>query len=87
MFIEVIREAAPACLRRMLSAVDVQKAEAGWKDSLEKSGTARDAVALLIESALSREDTVGDMARKLRKNFPKRSQPKARKHRRREEDD
>jgi len=30
---------------------------------------------------------VGDMARKLRKNFPKRSQPKARKHRRREEDD
>ena len=78
MFVEVVREAAPASLQRILSAVDVTKAEAGWIDSLQKPGPPRDAVALLIESALSRQDAVGDMARRLRKKFRSRSAPKKR---------
>ncbi len=82
MFVEVLRETAPASLQRILSAVDVAKAEAGWADSLRKSGGAQDAVALLIESALSRDDAVGDMARRLRKKYRNRSVPKMRKRRR-----
>ena len=81
MFVEVVREAAPASLQRILSAVNVEKAEAGWADSLQKKGPAQDSVALLVESALSRDDAVGEMARRLRKNFRKRSVPKARKGR------
>jgi len=77
MFVEVAIEAAPASLQRMLSTVDVEKAEKGWKDSLEKGGPARDTVALLIDSSLSREDAVGNLARSLRKKLPKRSQPKS----------
>jgi hypothetical protein len=82
MFVKVLCEAAPTSLQRLLSAVNVKKAEAGWTDSLEKGGDAQDTVALLIESALSRDDALGDMARKLRKNFPKRSLPRDRKGRR-----
>ena len=81
MFVEVVNEAAPASLQRMLSAVDVQKAEAGWIDSLEKGGKPQDAVALLIEAAISRTDALGEMARKLRAKFTKRSRPKARRER------
>jgi hypothetical protein len=68
LFVEVLRETAPASLQRILSAVDTAKAEAGWADSLEKPGEAQAAVSLLIESALPRDDAVGDMARRLRKN-------------------
>jgi hypothetical protein len=84
-FIEVLREVCPAILQRILSFVDVTTAEAGWLDSLknEKAGSARDAVALLVESSLVRDDTVGDMARRLRKKFPRRSVPRTREHRRR----
>lgn len=86
-FVEALRKAAPASLQRILSAVDAEKAEAGWADSLHKAGAARDAVALLIESALSRDDAVGDMARRLRKKYRNRSVPKKRKRRRRRDED
>jgi hypothetical protein len=81
LFVEVLREAAPASLQRILSAVDAARAEAGWADSLEKSGEARAAVSLLIESALSRADAVGDMARRLRKKYRNRSVPRKPKRR------
>jgi hypothetical protein len=87
LFVEVLRETAPSSLQRILSAVDVTKAEAGWVDSLQKAGGAQDAVALLIESALSRDDAVGAMARRLRKKYRNRSVPKKRKRRRRNKDD
>jgi hypothetical protein len=79
MFVEALRDVAPASLQRILTAVDTNKAEEGWADSLLKKGPAQDAVALLIESALSREDAVGDMARRLRKKFRNKSAPKKRK--------
>jgi hypothetical protein len=81
MFVEVVNEAASASLQRMLSAVEVQKAETGWIDSLEKGGKPQEAVALLIEAAISRTDALGEMARKLRAKFTKRSRPKARRER------
>jgi hypothetical protein len=71
LFINVLNEAGPEHLQRILAAVDVAKAEEGWADSLEKRGDPRRAVALLIEAAISRTDAVGDMARRLRKRFPK----------------
>lgn len=83
MFVEVLREVAPASLQRILSAVDVEKGEVGWRDSLPKPGGARDAVAGLIEAALTRDDAVGDMARRLRKKYPKRTIPQKRNRRRR----
>jgi len=85
MFVEVLREGAPASLQRILSAVDAEKAESGWVDSLRKAGAAQDAVALLIESALARDDAVGEMARKLRKKYPNRSKPRKLKRRRRDD--
>jgi hypothetical protein len=86
LFVEVLREAAPASLQRILSAIDLTKAEAGWIDTLQKPSPAQDAVASLIESALSRQDAIGDMARRLRKKCRNRSIPKKRKRRRRDED-
>lgn len=82
MFVEILREAAPASLQRILSAIDAKKAEEGWVDSLLRAGPAQDAVALLIESALSRDDAVGDMARRLRKKYRNRSVAKKGKRRR-----
>ncbi|MCC8943530.1 hypothetical protein H8A97_00035 [Bradyrhizobium sp. Arg62] len=73
LFIEVLMEAAPESLQRILAMVDVAKAEQGWTDSLEKAGDARHGVARLVEAAISRTDAVGDMARRLRKRFPKAS--------------
>ena len=61
--------------------------EAGWIDSLQKTGGAQDTVALLIEAALSRDDAVGDMARRLRKKYRNRSVPKKRKQFKRGRDD
>jgi hypothetical protein len=79
LFVEVLRELAPVSLQRILSAIDVETAEAGWADSLKKAGAAQDAAAFLIDSAISREDAVGDMARRLRKKYRNRSVPKKRK--------
>jgi hypothetical protein len=75
LFIKVLREKAPENLQRILAAVDVTKAEEGWANSLETGGEPRRAVALLVEAAISRTDAVGEIARRLRKRFPKVSVP------------
>jgi hypothetical protein len=80
-FVDVLREAAPVSLDRILSSIDVAKAESGWIDALQKPSAAQDTVALLVESALSRQDAVGDMARRLRKKYRSQSVPKKRKRR------
>ncbi|SHO63570.1 hypothetical protein SAMN02745172_01436 [Pseudoxanthobacter soli DSM 19599] len=80
LFVEVLREIAPVSLQRILSAVDVQKAEAGWLDSLSRPGSAQDAVARLIETAFARDDAVGELARRLRRRYPSRSRPKKQKN-------
>jgi hypothetical protein len=67
----LLMEKAPEHLQRILASVDIAKAEEGWADSLETGGEPRRAAALLVEAAISRPDAVGDMARRLRKRFPK----------------
>jgi hypothetical protein len=71
LFVEVLSETAPETLQRILASIDVAKGEEGWSDSLEKGGEPRRAIALLVQAAISRTDAVGDMARRLRKRFPK----------------
>lgn len=75
LFLELLGEAAPSRLQGILQAIDPSKAEAGWVSSLAAGGEPRRTVAFLIESALSRTDPVGDLARRLRKNFRKASVP------------
>jgi hypothetical protein len=75
LFVEVLKEAAPATLDRILSTVDVTKAEPGWADCLATGRDAQITVSLLVESALSRDDAVGHLARRLRKQYPSRSVP------------
>lgn len=74
-FVGLLIEKAPEHLQRILAAVDVEKAEEGWANSLETGSEPRRAVALLIEAAISRTDAVGEMARRLRKRFKKASVP------------
>lgn len=75
-FVGVLRDAAPGNLQKILSSIDATKAEAGWTDSLQKGGGARQAVALLIEAALSHDSPVGELARRLRKKYRRRSVPR-----------
>ncbi|MBR0828527.1 hypothetical protein JQ596_23605 [Bradyrhizobium manausense] len=75
LFLEVLGEAWPEGLQGILSAIDANKAEAGWVSSLEAGGDPRRTAAFLVESAFSRTDTVGDLARRMRKRFPKASVP------------
>lgn len=75
-FINIINQAAPTSVQRILDAVDIVEAEEGWAVCLAKSGPARQTVALLVESAIGRHDEVGLMANRLRKKYPKASVPK-----------
>jgi hypothetical protein len=75
LFIELLIKTAPENLQGILSTVDTTKAEAGWTDSLEHGRQPRRTVALLVEAAISRSDDVGEMARRLRRRFPRVSVP------------
>lgn len=75
MFIEVVKEAAPASLQRILDSIELAGAEAGWIASIKAGGQTRRTVSFLIEAALPREDAVGEMARRVRARFPKTSIP------------
>jgi hypothetical protein len=76
-FLRVVRQIAPASLDRILCGIDVAAAEFGWADSLKSTGSARRGVALLVELAMPRNDSVGHMARRLRGRFPAGSKPLA----------
>lgn len=68
-------EFAPAGLQRMLEKVDAATASVGWRASLAKGGEPARSVAYLVEAAIGRADAAGELARKLRKRFPKASLP------------
>ena len=78
LFIHIVRQVAPASFDRMLFAVNVAAAEEGWAATLSAKGDGRRTVALLVESAIGRDDALGAMARRLRQRFPRRSQPSPR---------
>jgi hypothetical protein len=75
-FIRIVRQVAPQSLQRILAQVDVTDAEIGWAAAISATAATRRTAALLIESALERTDQVGDMARRLRRRFPKQSAPR-----------
>ncbi|NOK23626.1 hypothetical protein [Corallococcus carmarthensis] len=68
-FLRILEEAAPAYLQALLDGVDVTGAEEGWTASLSAGDKPRQTVALLIRVASSRQDSVGDLARRLRKRL------------------
>jgi hypothetical protein len=75
LFIELLIEKSPENLQGILGTIDTTKAEAGWADCLEHGGEPRRTAAFLVEAAISRADGVGEMARRVRKRFPKVSIP------------
>ncbi len=75
-FIQVLAEAAPQSLERILDAVDVSGAEKGWAASLSHGKEPRKTAALLVEASLDRTDNLGLLAKHLRNRFPKSSIPK-----------
>ncbi len=68
-------EFAPAGLQRMLEKVDAATASVGWRAALAKGGESARSVAYLVEAAIGRADASGELARELRKRFPKASLP------------
>ncbi|MXW20209.1 MAG: hypothetical protein F4Z95_05340 [Gammaproteobacteria bacterium] len=78
LLIRLLLDKAPDCARRVLEHLEIRVAENGWMDCLRKSKGHRASAALLIEGAIEIEGPVGDMARRLRKRFPKSSLPPAR---------
>jgi hypothetical protein len=74
-YINRLDEVAPKSLERILDVVDVHGASEGWVDSLKKGGGPAKTVALLVEKSLGREDKLGELARSLRKRFPRKSVP------------
>lgn len=77
LYFRMLRQVAPECLDRILSHVDVSAAEKGWTTALTGKGTSRRTIAFLIEVGLTRSDTLGDLCRRLRERYPKRSKPGA----------
>ncbi len=74
-YIEVVAEAVPQSLQRILDSIDIKGAEKGWANALSHGSNPRRTVALLVESCIGREDKLGELAKRLRSRFPKSSIP------------
>lgn len=86
LFLRLLAQVEPAGLTRVLGQIDVGKAECGWRNALRgrennrvpgAKAQARQVASLLIHHALGRNDAVGDLARRLRRDFPIQSLPLA----------
>ncbi|MBT9470004.1 MAG: hypothetical protein V4514_02395 [Pseudomonadota bacterium] len=75
-FLKSLREHAHGHLCSILALVDVAAASKGWTDSLQKVGTARTAVAILVDVAYSEPGQIGALGQELRERFPIASLPK-----------
>lgn len=84
LFLRILVQAGPGGLTRVLDHINVEKAAQGWSNALRglennrKPGVkaqARQVVSLLIHHALNRNDAVGDLAKRLRLDFPRQSFP------------
>lgn len=72
-FLRVIAEHAPVVWQKVLAKLDLTAAEINLAECLTKDEDHRRTAAVVIESALIRNDLVGDMARRLRRKYPKSS--------------
>lgn len=71
----VLMEMAPNVWKNMLLALDATAAEECLTDCLTKGREHRRTAALVVESARTIRGDIGEMARRLRKRFPKTSVP------------
>jgi hypothetical protein len=75
LFFHLIRQLAPKLLDRMLDGVDPSTAESNWIAGIKSPPDVRRATTILVDAALSREDRVGEMARRIRDKYPAKSKP------------
>ena len=71
--IRIFIEHAPVVWRKVLAKLDPSAAEKNLEACLKKDEDHRRTAAAVIESAITLDDPVGDMARRLRAQFPKAS--------------
>lgn len=84
LFLRLLDQVKPCGLTKVLDNIDVKKAEYGWRNALcgrwssnearVKSQT-RQTISLLIQRSIDRKDDLGELARKLRDDYPSRSVP------------
>lgn len=75
LFFHLVRQFAAGHLERMLDGVDPGTAEPNWIAGIKSSPDVRRATAILVDAALSREDAIGEMTRRIRKKYPAKSKP------------
>lgn len=71
--LRVVIEHAPVAWREVLAKLDPTLAEKNLAECLKEDEDHRRTAATVIESAITLDDPVGDMARRLRSRFPKAS--------------
>lgn len=75
LLIRVLIEMAPEVWESIVLALDAELAEESLANCLTKGSGHRRAAALVVDSAQRAHGQVGEMARRLRKRFPKSSVP------------
>jgi hypothetical protein len=84
LFLRVVADVAPITFEHLLGNIDVGEASDGWRHALKGTKNnqvrgaktqARAVVAFLIEKSMTRQDGLGDLARELRKSYPRASTP------------
>jgi hypothetical protein len=82
LFLRLLAQVAPGGLVRVLDQVDAKKAEIGWRNALRglegsrepgAKTQAQQVACLMIHYAIDRSDAVGELARQMRYEFPRRS--------------
>lgn len=71
----IIAEKAPNTMERILAKINVGEAEEALADCLGKKTKYRRTAAIIVEAAVGKSGSVGEMARRLRKRYPKASIP------------
>lgn len=79
LFLRVCRQVAPEAFETILSQIELSVAEKGWRTALtyrkgsrkNRSGSARIAIAWLVNVSRDRTDALGDFARRLLAELPK----------------
>jgi hypothetical protein len=69
-FIRVLTEHAPIAWRAVLNKLDPTVVEKNFSECLKGDEDHRRAIAVVIESSITLNSPVGDMARRLRARFP-----------------
>jgi hypothetical protein len=86
LFLRLLAQVGPGGLTRVLDEIDTEKAGRGWRNALRgrennrmpgAKAQARQVASLLIHHALDRNDAIGDLSRRLRRDFPRQSVPLA----------